>query len=167
MATGNTLCVFTPQQNEPPSANYATLDTRNQHLVLDFDPAADEAANFKAVLPRHYAGGGITVYVHYAMTSATSGTVVWDVSFERIGDGVQDIDSDGFAAIQHSGAVTVPGTSGNVDIASIAFTDGGQIDSVAVGELFRLKVSRDADSTNATDNATGDAELLAVELKET
>jgi hypothetical protein len=39
--------------------------------------------------------------------------------------------------------------------------------SIAVGELFRIKIRRDADDTSATDNAAGDAELNAVEIKET
>jgi hypothetical protein len=58
-----------------------------------------------------------------------------------------------------------PGTSGYVTIASIAFTDGAQMDSVAAGEGFRLSVIRDAD--NGSDTMTGDAELWAVEIKET
>jgi hypothetical protein len=166
VASGDTLCVFTPQMSEAPASNYATLDARNNHLVLDFDDATDEATFFKSILPRHYGGGGITAYVHYAMTSATTGKVRWDVSVERIGDGQQDIDSDGFASAQSVNVAAVPGTSGHVDIVSIAFTNGAQMDSVAVGEAFRLKVERKpSDTTN--DTASGDAELFALELKET
>lgn len=166
MASGNTLLVLHPFDNEPPASNYATIDLRNLHPVLDFDDTTAEAAIFTAVLPRHYAGGGITVYLHYAMTSATTGKVRWEVSIERIGDGSQDIDADGFATEQGVNVDPVPGTSGNVDIVSVAFTDGAQMDSVAAGEAFRLKVVRDsADGTN--DTASGDAELVAVEVKET
>ncbi len=163
MASGDTLLVFTPLNNEPPAANYATLDTRNSHPVLDFNDAAAENAVFSAIMPRHYAGGGITVYLHYAMSSAVADTIDWDAAFERIGDQQLDIDGDSFAAVQSVDNTTVPGTTGLVDIVSIAFTNGAQMDSIAVGELFRLKITRDA--TN--DDASGDAELLAVELKET
>ena len=72
MASGDTLLIFTPLSNEPPSVNPATLDTRNAHPVLDFDAVVPEAAVFSAVMPRHYAGGGVTVYLHWAMTTATS-----------------------------------------------------------------------------------------------
>lgn len=164
MASGNTLVAFFPADNEPPSSAFATLDTRNGHPVLDFDAASDESAIFTGVLPRNYGGGGLTVYLHWAATSATSGAVVWNAAFERIGEGSQDIDSDGFASAQ-AGTATAPGTSGNVDIQAITFTDGAQIDSLAVGESFRLKITRDAD--NGSDTMTGDAELVAVEIKET
>lgn len=163
MATGESLVILTALHNEPPSSNYATLDTRNQHPVLDFDASTNEDAVFSAVMPRHYAGGGVTVYLHYAMTSATSGDIDWDVSFERIGDQQQDIDSDSFAAANSVDNTTVPGTSGLVDIVNVAFTDGADMDSVAAGEGFRIKVTRDA----ASDTAAGDAELLFVEIKET
>jgi hypothetical protein len=163
MGSGNTLLIFHPHNNEPPSSNYATLDTRNLHLCLDFDATTNESAVFSAIMPQAYSSGGVTVYLHYAMTSATSGDIDWDVAFERIGDQQQDIDSDGFAAVQSVDNTTVPGTSGNVDVVSIAFTDGAQMDSVAVGESFRLKVTRDA----ASDTATGDAELVKVEIRET
>lgn len=163
MASGDTLLIFTPLNNEPPATNYATLDTRNGHSVLDFDTTTAETAIFKGVLPRTYAGGGITVYVHAALTSATSGTLGWLVAFERVGNGSQDIDTDGFAADQTITAATVPATSGNVLILSVAVTNGANMDSIAVGEGFRLKITRDV--TN--DTAAGDAELWAVELKET
>lgn len=163
MASGDTLLIFLPGNNEPPSANFATLDSRNLHPCLDFDAATNESAVFSAILPQHYDGGGVTVYLHYALTSATSGDTDWDVAFERVGDQQLDIDSDSFASVQSVDNTTVPGTSGNVDVVSIAFTDGAQMDSVAAGELFRLKVTRDA----ASDTATGDAELYAVEIRET
>ena len=163
MASGDTLLIFTPLHNEPPSSNPATLDLRNSHPVLDFDAGTNEDAVFSAVMPRSYAGGGLTVYIHYAMSSAVSGDVDWDVSLERIGDQQQDIDSDGFAAVNSVDNTTVPGTSGLVDIVNVTFTDGADMDSVAVGEGFRMKVTRDA----ASDTATGDAELCFVEIKET
>lgn len=166
MASGNTLAVFHVMQGEPPASNYATLDARNQHIVADFDDTTDEALMFTGIVPRHYSSGGMTVYIHYAMTSATTGKVRWDSSFERMGDGSQDIDSDGFATANSVNVAAVDGTSGNVDIASIAHTDGAQIDSIAVGEGFRLKIERKpSDTTN--DTATGDAELILVEIKET
>jgi len=165
MASGNTLLILGPLDNEPPSSSFATLDVRNLHPVLDFDGAADESAVFSAIMPRNYAGGGVTVYIHFAATSATSGNVVWTSSFERIGDGSQDIDSDSFASANTVTHAT-SGTSGNVEIASIAHTDGAQMDSVAAGELFRLKITRDADNASDTVDAT-DVELVGVEIKET
>lgn len=163
MASGDTLLIFHPYNNEPPATNYATLDIRNQHPCLDFDATGTESALFSAIMPRSYAGGGVTVYIHYSMTSAEANTVDWLTAFERIGDQQLDIDGDSFAATQAVANTTVPATSGLVDIVSIAFTDGAQMDNVAVGEMFRLKVVRDSDN----DDAAGDAELLMIEIKET
>lgn len=163
MASGNLLCSFFPTDNEPPAANYATLDTRNVHDVLDFDNTTNESAVFSAVMPQHYAGGGVTVYIHYSMTSAEANTVDWDVAFERIGDQQLDVDADSFAAVNSVDDTTVPGTTGLVDVVSVAFTDGADMDSVAAGELFRLKITRDA----VSDDATGDAELHCIRILET
>ena len=169
MASGDTLLIFHPYNNEPPSSDYATLDTRNQHIVLLFDPTTDWEAVFSSIMPQNYAGTtGVTVYIHYSVDTATSGDVVWQTAFERIGDQQQNVDSDSFAAFQSSGAVTIPGTSGLVDIIAIPHTDGGQMDSVAVGEKFRFKIRRDADDTSATDSVTSNnVELHAIEIRET
>lgn len=163
MASGDTLVTFYPFDGEDPASNMATIDFRNAHPVRDFDAATNESTMFSGILPRNYSGGGVTVYLHYSMTTAVTGDIDWDAAFERIGDQQQDTDSDGFASAQSVDNTTVPGTSGNVDIVSIAFTDGAQMDSIAAGELFRLKITRDA----ASDTASGDAELHAVEIKET
>lgn len=166
MASGNTLCTFTAIGNQPPAANYATLDQRNALWVLDFDASTDESAVFTGVLPRSYAGGGLTVYLHWMATSATSGTARWSVSIERHQAGTDDSDSDSFATGQTAGSAT-SGTSGSETVTSIAFTSGAQMDSLAAGERFRLRVTRDADGTSGTDDMAGDAELVAVEVKET
>lgn len=164
MASGDTLAIFTPLHNESPATNFATLDTRNGHTVLDFDTTTQETAIFKSVMPRHYAGGGITVYVHAALTSAVTGTLGWDVTFERVSDSIQNIDADGFATAQTITAVTVPGTSGLVAILNVAITAGATgTDSLAAGDGYRLRIRRDV----ANDTAAGDAELWAVEVKET
>ena len=163
MASGDTLMIFHPYNNEPPAANYATLDLRNQHPCLDFDKATNETAIFSAIMPRNYAGGGVSVYLHYAMTVVEANTVDWDVAFERIGDQVLDIDGDSFAAVNSVDNTTIPATTGLVDVVVVTFTDGADMDSVAAGELFRLSVTRDA----VNDDADDDAELYAVEIKET
>lgn len=164
MASGDTLCSLKVGDNEPPSSNYATVDTRNGHLVIDFDASTDESMVVRGILPRNYAGGGVTIYVHWRATSATSGASRWATAFERVAG--QDIDSDSFATAQTTGG-TANGTSGVETVTSIAHTDGGQMDSVAAGEEFRLKITRDADGTSGTDDMTGDAEISSIEIKET
>ena len=164
MASGDTLCVFHPYNNEPPAANYATLDVRNSRPCLDFDATTNESAVFSGVMPQHYAGTtGVTGFIHYAMSSAEANTVDWDMAFELVGDQQLDVDGDDFAAVNSVDDTTVPGTTGLVDIVSIAFADGADMDSVAAGDGFRLKVTRDA----ASDDAAGDAELYWVEIRET
>lgn len=166
MASGETLVVFTPRSNQPPASAFATLDTRNGHLVLDFDGETDEEAVFEGVLPARYGGGGLTVACYVLFTSATSGSVRLQAGFERIDASGLDLDADSFAAFQSAGG-TAPGTSGQVIVVSITFTDGAQMDSLAVGEAFRLKIRRDADGTSGTDDITTDMELLRVRISET
>lgn len=165
MATGNTIDIFMVQGAELPAAGYAQFDTRNNHSVLDFDAATAESGYFSSVMPRHYGGGGLTAYVHGAFSSAIGGSGVLELSFERIGHDTLDIDTDSFASPK-SFHFPASATNGNVIISSgIGFSNGAEIDSVAVGEAYRLMIKRTA--AHASDNAAGDFELLAIELKET
>jgi len=166
MASGDTLVVFTPLHGEPDSDHFPTLDLRNDHPVWDFDDSSidDERLCFSSILPRSYGGNGITVSIHFTMTSATSGNVVWQGWFERMDAGGIDIDSDSFGTPK-STTVAVPATSGQIAVATLSFSDGAETDNLQAGEGFRLEISRDGE--NASDTAAGDAELLLVELKET
>lgn len=161
----DTLCVLLPHAYFPTATAYATRDTRNNTPVLDFDDSVDESALWLDVMPVRYAGGGLTVDIMFAMTSATNGDVVWCAQFERIGIGNQSIGSDGFAS-EKSAVVSVYSIEASyVKQATLTFTDGAEMDSIVSGEPFRIRVYRDAD--NAYDTATGDAELVAVHVKET
>jgi hypothetical protein len=152
-----TYATFTATDNQPPASNYATLDTRNSIAVLDFDDTTDESAVFVGIIPEAASlGSGLKIRLHWMATTATSGNVVWDVSLERM---TTDLDSDSFDTIA-SGTAAANGTSGILTVTEITLTT---IDSVTAGDGFRLKVTRDAN--NANDTMTGDAELIAVEVR--
>jgi hypothetical protein len=160
MASGDTLLSFGALANMPPASAFATVDTRNAHVCLDFDAGTDESAVFAGILPRL---ANTTVVLAWAASSATSGDVVWNVAWERDDTGT-DLDADSFATA-NSATATTSATSGALTYTSITFTTGAQMDNIAAGERFRLKVTRDAD--NAADTMTGDAELFAVHVRET
>lgn len=153
---------FKPYDNEPPATNYATLGLRNSRPTLDFDTTTQEAAVFSGVLPTGYAGGGVRVTVFCALATATAGTVGWDVAFERTDANGLDIDADSFATAQTITATTVPSTSGQVLALSVNVANGSDMDGLLAGELFRIRVRRDV----ASDTAAGDAQLLAVSIRE-
>lgn len=165
MASGDTLAWFVPQCHEPPVANYGRRDARNTtspHPIVDL--AVGESFIASLLLVQGYAGTtGVTIYVHFAMTSATSGNIKLETYFERIGE-VGNLDTDSWGSAQNTGDVAVPtGTAGDVKIASVAHTDGTQMDSLAKGEMGRLKIKR----VTATSEASGDLEIRGVEIRET
>lgn len=160
MASGNTLAVFHAASALLETGD-ATIDEVNGQVVLDFDASTNESVVFQSVMPQRYDGGGVTVRLRLSMSSATSGDVDVDAAFElQTG---QAVTADGFAAVQSTDNTTVPGTAGTEFEVTISFTDGAQMDSVGAGDLFRLKITRDA----ASDTAAGDMQLHAVEIRET
>lgn len=164
MASGDSLAILTPASNQPPATNYAALTVRNGRLLLAFDATTQQTAIFAGVMPRTYGGGGITAYVHWAAASAVTGTIGWDVTFEREADAGDDLDADNWASPQTVTAATVPGASGVPKYTNAAIAAGAAgTDSVAAGDAFRLRIRRDV----AADSAAGDAHLISVELKET
>ena len=147
MASGDTLVVFTPLHASPPSSVPATLDERNNHLVLDFDVSVDEYVYFEGFMPRNYDGGGITITSVWMASSATSGDVKIETALERHQDDVDDLDSDSFAAGQ-SAVDVCASASGETAYTATTHTDGAQMDSVVAGESFRLKFGRIGSKTD-------------------
>jgi hypothetical protein len=132
---------------------------------LDFNGTTDQEAVFSDALPLAYAGGGLAVDLYVALTTATSGSFRFQAAIERNDVSSLDIDADSFEAFQSAGG-TAPGTSGQFVKITISFTAGAQMDSLAAGEPFRLKIRRDADGTSGTDDITTDAELIIAVMRE-
>jgi hypothetical protein len=152
-----TYATFTATDNQPPATAFATLDTRNSIAVLDFDDAATESAVFVGILPEAAdVSSGLIVSLRWMATTATSGDVRWSVAWEKSNT---DLDSDSFDTATAATATT-NGTSGIVTVTNITCTN---IDSLAAGDLFRLRVQRIGG--DAADTMTGDAELVAVEVR--
>lgn len=160
MASGDRLCDWTALAFEIPTSNGGQHDVRNNRPCVDLDAANDESLHVSGLMPPHYSGGTFVVNVTHASSTATSGNVVLTAEMERVGT-VLDMDGDSFAAAS-TVTTAVSGTSGNGSTSTIAAVAN---DSVAAGEFFRLRITRDAN--NASDTAAGDLEVFAVELKET
>lgn len=165
MASGNSLVAFVATDNHPPASAYATPDVRNSHPVLNFDASSAEDACFHGVLPRHYAGGGLTLVLAWMAATATSGNTMWKAAMERLEAGGTDLDADSFATAQAAAAAAADAASGKLTYTAITMSSGANMDSLAVGETFRLKITRDA--ANGSDTMSGDAQLVSVEIRET
>lgn len=163
MASGALLCRFGAAANMPSATGYATPDVRNGVMVLDFDAVTSEGANFLDVLPPTYSGGGLTAKLRWMASTATSGTVRWNVVIERHQRGVDDSDVDSFGPNNFATAQAAIAPCGTEMETVIVIPAGAQMDNVVAGERFRLKVARDV----ANDDMAGDAELVQVDVYET
>ncbi len=152
-----TYAVFAALNNQPPASGFATLDTRNSIAVLDFNDTGTSSAIFVAIMPEGASlASGLIISLRWMATSATSGNVRWSVSLERCNT---DLDSDSFDSAVAATATT-NGTSGIATTTDITVTT---IDSITAGDLFRLRVQRLG--ADAADTMSGDAELIAVEIR--
>lgn len=159
-----TRAVFTPLSAEFPSSNFPQLTLSNRRPVLAFDAGTDETCYWTGVAAQGWTGT-VTAVITYAMASATTGTVGFQVAIEAItdGDAVDTDSATSFDTVNNSASTTVPGTAGHIDQISITLSNA---DSIAAADYFRLQLNRDADGSAITDSATGDALVLAVELRD-
>ena len=149
-----------------PVACFATQDDANNSRVLDFDASINKVALFPFVMPRHYDGGGLTLKLGVTSTTAT-GDMSWAFFFKSITAGVDNLNNVGEdpSALKMFAA---PNFNTAFDAAEeeTTFTDGADMDSIAVGEFFLLLLMRDAqDGTN--DDMAADAEFVFLEMRET
>ena len=152
---------FSPASAKLPSSGYATIDGGENNWRLLFDDSSDESAYWQDVLDDDYGSGTLYCDIYYSMASATSGDVVWNASIMAVTPGDSaDVNTDSYDTANAT-TDTVPGTAGYLDKATVTLTNA---DSIAAGDYFKLKITRDAD--NASDTAAGDAEVLKVVVKE-
>ncbi len=159
MAT--TRFVFLPEAAAFPSSAFPQLSQDGQNrYYLAFDAAVDETAFWTFFAPQGLTGT-MTLIVTYRAASATSGTFLPVAAIEAITDG-DTVDTDAASSFDTDNtpsAATVPGTAGHIDQVSITLTNQ---DSIAAADYARLRLFRDISG----DSATGDIEVLGVELRD-
>jgi hypothetical protein len=173
MASGDTLTVLTPQNHVPTTTVAATLDTFNSadtvvqtYLVLDFDSAQTEYADFAFVVPANYtASANLDVYIGWTCDTAggTDG-VVWSVQFKSVTDDADDLDTVTFGTAQDFAESTPASVAGEMQVASktgITFAAAG---SPLAGEILFVRLYRDHDA--ADDTLANDAEFHFMEIRE-
>lgn len=156
-----TLATFKPDDAEQPATNFATLVVRNNHPVLAYDAATDETVYFTGVVPDWYDDtSGISVIVHWAAATATTGNVIWSATVEEM-NATTDIDADSFGT-EVTTTQTTLGTSGFVRSTTMNLTRA-QADTISANSTFRVRVRRNA--SNVGDTMAGDAQIVAVHVR--
>lgn len=130
-----------------------------QWPILSFDAAQDEGRLWTIQVPR-LLGGTLQLAGKYYMGSSTSGAVILAAQVAALSDGDTSAPAKAFDVVNFVSS-TVPTTAGTVKAFSIALTDR---DSVVSADWLSILFYRDGDGTNGTDDATGDLNLLTLDL---
>lgn len=135
-----------------------------QFLDFEFPNTEDSYREWVCSL-QGYNGGGLTFKFLVLRSSAGAGeTYIFDMAIRRIQAGVTELGASHSYAY-NSVTVTIPAGPPAATIpmlATITFTDGADMDSLADGEFFVLRLRRDVDDT-ATDTARVLAGIIGIE----
>lgn len=173
MASGATLLVLTPLSVSGPGGTttaqidwlVGTSSPAESIPVLAFDTTTVEYVDFHSVLPAAYSGGGLTLrFFHGAGT--TTGGVAYEAAFRRIENDAEDLDTTAFTYDYNTMTVaTLPSAVGEVNVNTLAFTSGADMDGLLAGEPFILRVRRA--TANGTDTAATDSYIHRIVVTET
>ena len=157
-----TRFIGTPFSAEFPATNFPQLTLSNQRPVLAFDASTSETCYWTAVIPQGWTGT-VTAVISYAMASATSGGVAFDVAVEAIstGDATDTDATTSFDSVNTGTDSGVPATAGYMEQISVTISN---LDSAAAADLVRISLARAV--ANATDTATGDCYVFSLEVRD-
>lgn len=158
-----TRVVLTPESATFPTTNFPQLYKDGQfRMVLAFNDTTSQTAYWTSVIPQGWTGT-VTAVITYRAASATSGAVMWRVAVEAhtSGDAVDTDATSSFDTTNSASADTVPGTAGYIKQVSVTVTNQ---DAAAAGDYVRWRLDRDAAS--GSDTATGNCEVLLVEIRD-
>lgn len=160
-----TRFVLTPASAEMPSSNFPALvpvNTTERRMALAFDASTQETCAWTVVVPQGITGT-ITAVISYAMASATTGGVAFEVGVEAVTSGdATDLDATTSYDTTNTGTdAAVPGTAGYMEQMSITLSN---VDGWAAADLARVYLRRAP--ANAADTATGDAYVFALEIRD-
>jgi hypothetical protein len=162
----STLAIRATMEANPNDAIYQaigalalpTASLRDTFPIISYDPDTDQGVPFELVVPMSYDGGDLTVTIYWTSTAVVN-DVTFDGSFERNEAG-HNITASAFAAVK-SVTDTAPAVDGDIEAATIAFTNG-EADSIVAGNMFRFLLTRDADA----DTLLAAAQVLGITIIE-
>ena len=171
MASDDTLLILLPHGSIPPATVFATLDVLSdgstvvgQIPVLDYAGAtADEHAEWVAMMPSHYDGGGLTFEINYAMDGTDGSAVQFEVRVIQMvaADAIGSQDLQGQTAIDITD--TPSGTADILDVTPTGDISHANAGSPAAGDYVRIRISRDYDHAANAD----DVQFLSAVVTET
>jgi hypothetical protein len=151
-----------PEEAQYPASNFPqylkNLGTNFPVSSLAFDATTDEAAYFKFVATA-YGSGNLTLTIYWYADTATTGNVVWETQIAAVtpDTDTQDMETDGLATLNFVQDTHLGTTARRLHQAAITISN---LDSLAANDVVHLRIARDANSTNATDDMANDALLL-------
>ena len=128
-----------------------------QKAVMDFNDTTDQSMQITDALPNNWTGAVDVEF--YWIAAATTNAVSWFV--ETVCTDASESDDQAFQAAGDTSTV-VDGTTNDLNLTTIS---GITMTGCTAGDLFHLKVGRDADGSLGTDTMTGDARLILVKVK--
>jgi hypothetical protein len=153
--------IIKPADFDRNGANVAGLTnvtgTNFGYAQLDFDATTQEHADINLVMDEFY--NASTIYIDlFWKAAAIAGDVVWQANMKGTENAEQwdsALGSDNWVSS------TVQGTTEYMTRATITVATPG----LEARDATVIRISRDADSTHATDNMAGDAKLLLVVVR--
>lgn len=171
MASGDTLLTLNVGNAHPTQTAAATYEPltggsspAETFPRYAFDDTTVEYLDFHGlVLPEAYAGGGLTVSIRWGAAAATN-KGIWAAAIRRHNDDGEDLSASHSYSYQDTGDIDPPSGVGEEAYDDITFTNGAQMDNLAAGESFNLRLRRPAPSGT---KITGDMYFYELQIKET
>lgn len=137
-----------------------TVTTVGVHKTLDISNA--NYSYWETSMPSTYGGGGLTIDVYLAIDSDTDGghTATIDIGLMRHQADTDDLDSDSFASDNSSSSFAHLTSARLTRKRTVSFTDGADMDSIAAGESFTLRLRQNG-------SVSGNVKIIAVHIRET
>jgi hypothetical protein len=176
MASGDVVMIV--HQVQPPATSFAVLTMRaggstttpsERIPVWAFDAASDEYLDFYCQLVG-YGGGGLTFRIGSMAATATTGGALIALAIRALPDDTVDVDT-AYDYVPNFNEVRIPAASasGELTYDTITFTNGADMDNLATGQAFILRMRRRGSDNTATtgDDMAGDWQLFGIYCTET
>jgi len=160
-----TIHTLLPEEGVFKNANFPQFKRINGTLPITslmYDASTQQTAYWRFVA-RDYVSGNFTLTIYWYADTASSASVIWEAQLAAITANVdsqnvetKSLDTLNFVQDTHLGT-----TGQRVHKTTLTLSN---MNSLGDGDLCWLSVARDADGTNGTDDMSGDAAVLLIEV---